>query len=126
MSTLTIKTTKRVEVVDITKEVEKFAAQASSLVLVYSPHTTTAVIINEAEEGLIEDILNLMDKLVPQASYKHNRVDSNADSHLKATLLGNSAVIPVENGKLALGTWQRVLFIEFDGPRTRKVVVRAI
>ena len=127
METITIKTTKRVEIVDITRMVERAVKDGDKLVLVYSPHTTTSIVINEAESGLLEDILDFMEKLVPYGKgYKHDRIDSNADAHLKASVLGNSVVIPVEGGTLALGTWQRVLFIEFDGPRTRRVVVRAI
>jgi secondary thiamine-phosphate synthase enzyme len=127
MEIITLKTTKRVEIVDITKMVENVVKDDAQLVLVYSPHTTTSIVINEAESGLLEDILDFMDKLVPYGKgYRHDRIDSNADAHLKASILGNSVVIPAEKGKLALGTWQRVLFIEFDGPRTRRVVVKAL
>ena len=123
---ITLKTTKRVEIIDITGEVEK-CIEGGDLAVVYTPHTTTSVFINEGESGLLEDILEFMEKLVPFGKgYKHDRIDSNADAHLKATILGNSAVIPIENGRLALGTWQRILFVEFDGPRTRRVVVKTI
>ncbi|MBO8179521.1 MAG: YjbQ family protein [Archaeoglobus sp.] len=123
---ITLKTTRRVEIIDITKEVEK-CIEGGDLAVVYTPHTTTSLVINEGESGLLEDILQLMEKLVPFGKgYKHDRIDSNADAHLKATILGNSAVIPIENGRLALGTWQKILFVEFDGPRTRRVVVKTI
>jgi len=123
---ITLKTTKRVEIIDITGEVEK-CIEGGDLAVVYTPHTTTSVVINEGESGLLEDILEFMEKLVPFGKgYKHDRIDSNADAHLKATILGNSAVIPIENGRLALGTWQKILFVEFDGPRTRRVVVKTI
>ena len=122
-----IRTERREQIVDITTLVQKNLEKKSGLAIIYSPHTTTAIIINEAESGLLEDILDFMDKFVPRgAGYKHDRIDSNADAHLKASLLGNSVVVPVENGKLMLGTWQRILFIEFDGPRTRRVYVRVI
>ncbi|AIG99040.1 MULTISPECIES: secondary thiamine-phosphate synthase enzyme YjbQ [Archaeoglobus] len=124
---LTLKTAKRVEIIDITDQVERCVESRDGLVLVYTPHTTTALVINEGERGLLEDILEFMEKLVPYGKgYKHDRIDSNADAHLKATLLGNSVVVPVESGKLALGTWQRILFLEFDGPRTRRVIVKAL
>ncbi len=127
MGVLSIGTNKRVEIVDITDLVEKNLENEGNLALIYSPHTTTAVIINEAESGLLEDILHLMEKLVPYGKgYSHDRIDSNADAHLRASILGNSVVVPVENGKLMLGTWQRILFIEFDGPRTRRVIVKAV
>uniref|UniRef100_A0A7C3R8T0 YjbQ family protein n=1 Tax=Archaeoglobus fulgidus TaxID=2234 RepID=A0A7C3R8T0_ARCFL len=123
---ITLKTKKRVEIIDITDEVEKLV-EDGDLAVVYTPHTTTSIIINEGEAGLLEDILELMERVVPFGrGYRHDRIDSNADSHLKATILGNSVVIPVENGRLSLGTWQRILFVEFDGPRTRRVIVKTV
>jgi secondary thiamine-phosphate synthase enzyme len=84
-------------------------------------------VINEAEPGLIQDATKLMASLVPEgAGYQHDKMDSNAHAHLQAMLLGNSAVMPVDGGKPVLGTWQRVLFIELDGPRRRRVYFRTI
>ncbi len=125
MDVIEIETKKRVEVVDITEEVEKRAK--GEAMIVYTPHTTAAITINEAEDGLIEDIIEFLNKLVPENGiYKHNRIDSNADAHIKASLLGNSVIVPVNNGKILLGAWQRILFLEFDGPRRRKVIIKAI
>ncbi|MFB3766057.1 MAG: secondary thiamine-phosphate synthase enzyme YjbQ [Methanotrichaceae archaeon] len=125
-----IDTGKQAEVVDITSSVEKALAESkvqSGICLVYTLHTTTGITINEAEGGLIQDIMRLMAALVPEGSgYKHDRLDGNATAHLRAVLLGNSAVIPIEKGMLVLGTWQRILFIEQDGPRHRRVYVKAI
>jgi len=127
MNILDIRTERRTEIVDITPLVEKILDKDSGIALIYSPHTTTAIIINEAEPGLLDDILEFMERLVPyRGGYKHDRIDDNADSHIKTCILGNSVVIPVENGRLMLGTWQRILFLEFDGPRNRKVYVRVI
>ncbi len=126
MKAIMIETRSRMEVLDITSEVEKNIEKEDGLALVYTPHTTTALVINEAESGLIEDIMNILRILVPRAEYKHNRIDNNADAHLRACLLGNSVVVPVENGSLKLGTWQRILFIELDGPRRRKVYVKVV
>lgn len=126
MHRIEVATRQRVEVVDITQEVQRVVS-GDGLALVYTPHTTTAIVINEAEEGLLEDIIETLSKLVPfNAGYKHDRIDNNADAHIKATLLGNAVVIPVENGRLALGTWQRILFIELDGPRRRSVYVKVL
>ncbi|MCS7121246.1 MAG: secondary thiamine-phosphate synthase enzyme YjbQ [Archaeoglobaceae archaeon] len=125
MEVLEIRTTKRVEVVDITDKVEKLAG--GEAVLVYTPHTTTAIVLNEAESGLLKDLLNFLEKLVPSGEYyEHNRIDDNADAHIRASILGNSVLIPVFNGKLALGTWQRILFLEFDGPRSRKIFIKKL
>ena len=127
MGVLSIKTSRRVEIIDITGLVERSLEKNSDLAVIYSPHTTTAIVINEAESGLLEDILDFMERLVPYGKgYRHDRIDSNADAHLKASILGNSVVVPVENGKLMLGTWQRILFIEFDGPRSRRVIVKVV
>lgn len=125
-----IDTKKTIEVVDITSQVQKAVEEAkmkSGICLVYTLHTTTGITINEAESGLIQDILNLMRSLVPQGSgYMHDRSDGNAHAHLQAVLLGNSVVVPVENGRLILGTWQRILFLELDGPRRRRIYIKAL
>jgi secondary thiamine-phosphate synthase enzyme len=125
-----IKTNSRVEIIDITAEVQKEVERSGvkdGIALVYTKHTTTAIIINENESGLKEDILNALERLIPRgAGYLHDRIDDNADSHLRAILLGNSVVVPVVNGRLDLGTWQRIMFIELDGPRVRRVVVKVI
>ena len=125
-----VKTGKRVEVLDITDRVRDAVRKAGNkdgIAVVYTLHTTTAIAINEAEPGLMDDIVSTLSKLIPAgAGYKHDRVDDNADAHIRAVILGNSVVVPVENGELMLGTWQRILFIELDGPRTRRVLVKVV
>jgi len=125
-----IRTSKRVEVIDITSEVQKEVEKSGvkdGIAVVYTQHTTTAVIINENESGLKEDIVFVLDRLIPRgAGYMHDMIDNNADAHLRAIFLGNSIVVPITNGKLDLGTWQRIMFVELDGPRTRKIIVKVI
>ena len=125
-----IETANQSEIVDITAGVEKHVQKsgiANGICLVYSLHTTTALIINEADDALLNDILELMERIVPRgAGYGHDRGDGNAHAHLRAALLGSSVVIPVEKSRLALGTWQRVLFMELDGPRKRRIFIRVI
>ncbi len=123
-----IETRSRAEIIDITGEVEEFVrGKDGDVAVIYTTHTTTAVIINEAESGLMRDVVTTLSKLIPErAGYEHDRIDSNADAHLRAALLGNSVVIPIENGRLALGTWQRILFVELDGPRRRRVIVKIV
>ncbi len=125
-----INTSRRVEVVDITSDVQKEVEKSGvkdGIAVVYTPHTTTAIVINENEPGLGKDIVFVLDKLVPRgAGYTHDEIDNNADSHLRAMLLGNSVVVPITNGRLELGTWQRILFLELDGPRSRRVIVKVI
>jgi secondary thiamine-phosphate synthase enzyme len=127
---LEIKTDEPVQVIDITRQVNEAVGEsgvAEGICLVYTLHTTTGIVINEAETGLVADLLRrLMSLAPPGAGYLHDRIDENAHAHLQAVLLGNSRTIPVEEGCLALGTWQRVLFVELDGPRRRKVIVRVL
>jgi secondary thiamine-phosphate synthase enzyme len=125
-----IVTSRQIEIVDITDGIERYVndcGREKGICLVYSLHTTTALIINEADEALLNDILKLMERIAPQAAgYQHDRGDGNAHAHLRAALLGNSVIIPVEKGGLALGTWQRILFLEMDGPRKRRLSVQII
>lgn len=125
-----IETGKPVEVVDITDYVEQALRESGAengICLVYSLHTTTGLSVNEADAALIKDILNLLQTLAPQgAGYQHDRSDGNAHAHLQAALLGCSVIIPVERKRLALGTWQRILFFELDGPRRRSIFVRIL
>ncbi|AIY89700.1 secondary thiamine-phosphate synthase enzyme YjbQ [Geoglobus acetivorans] len=119
-----ITTQKREVIIDITDDVKKVVQLENGFAVIYTPHTTTAVIVNEAERGLLDDFIKKLSELVPyMAGYSHDRIDSNADAHIKASILGNSVTIPVVRGELLLGTWQRILFVEFDGPRKRRVYV---
>lgn len=125
-----IETSNQSEIVDITAGVERYVRESGiedGICLVYSLHTTTALMINEADDALLNDILEFMERIVPQgAGYEHDRGEGNAHAHLRAALLGSSVVIPVDKGKLALGRWQRILFVELDGPRKRRISVRII
>ena len=126
---MNIQTTSHTQLIDITASLNQEIADTgidTGVCMVYSQHTTTAIIINENEPGLKEDILKLINVIVPQDGYAHDRIDNNARSHLQAVILGNSVCIPVENGGLALGIWQSVFFVELDGPRTRRFTVRII
>lgn len=123
-----IETGKPVDVVDITDHVNQAlrgSGAENGICLVYSLHTTTGLSVNEADDALIKDILNLLQTIAPKgAGYQHDRGDGNAHAHLQATLLGSSVIIPVERSRLVLGTWQRILFFELDGPRRRSIFVR--
>lgn len=127
---LKLSTKKVVEIANITEGVQKAVARSkisTGIALVYAPHATGIVAINEDEEGLRKDIVNFLEKLVPaRAGYFHNRADENAHSHLLSTLMGCERTIPIRDGKLALGTWQAIFFIETDGPRDRKIIVQVV
>ena len=95
----------------------------SGIVNIFSKHSTSAIVVNENETGLLNDFeLMLTDLISDKYSWQHDRIDNNAKSHLKSFLLSSSESIPISNGKLDLGTWQSVFFIELDGPRKNRVV----
>jgi len=122
-----VHTSQRVEMVDITRLVEEAARNSAlqeGLVNIYSRHSTSAVVINENEAGLVEDFLVALEKLVPTgAGYLHDRIDNNADSHIRGFLVGGSQTVPFQEGRMMLGTWQSIFFVELDGPRHRKLTV---
>ncbi len=125
-----IQTTARTEIIDITDRVRALVKETGikeGICVVSTRHTTGSIIVNENERGLRSDILDMLWSLVPEnKSYAHNSIDNNADSHLRAVLLGMSETIPVEEGHLVLGTWQSIFFVELDGPRNRSVNVTII
>lgn len=117
------------ELIDITKEIEKIVSESKvkhGLCNIFAAHATAAILINENYDiNLREDIINALNKIIPEHNnYKHNCVDNNAASHIKAAIIGPSETIPIRDKKLLLGTWQSIAFCEFDGPRSnRKVII---
>ncbi|MFW5978412.1 MAG: secondary thiamine-phosphate synthase enzyme YjbQ [Halohasta sp.] len=125
MAEFTVETDERTTVVDITDRVaEAVPTDANGVCSVFVQHTTAGIIINENERRLLDDLANGLDMLVDDEGWSHDALDGNADSHVRAMLVGTSETIPVEDGALQLGRWQSVLFVECDGPRTRTVDVR--
>ena len=125
--TLQVKTSSRTDMVDITAMVQKEVSGQrveDGICMVYVPHTTAGVTINEgADPAVCRDIMAKLDDMVPRdAGYRH--MEGNSDSHIKASLMGSSVSIMVERGRLVLGTWQKIYFCDFDGPRTRKVYLK--
>jgi len=113
--------------VDLTARVAEIVARsgvAEGLCSVYVPHATAAVVINENDDpNICTDVLDALDRLVPAGIWRHDRIDGNAASHIQAAMLGPGETIPVQNGRLLLGTWQAVMLVELDGPRERRVLV---
>jgi len=128
--TIEVVTHKNREIIDITSGVEDVVGRSGisdGLALVFTMHTTTGLYLNEREGGLVEDVETVLSSLVPaKGSYKHDRVDNNAASHIQSVLLSSSLTLPVARASLELGTWQSVLFAERDGPRRRSVVVKIL
>ena len=127
MPELTIHTRKTQEMLDITSQVAEMVRRsgvANGLCLVYVPHATAAIVINEnADPNVCQDILDALGRVVPEGVWRHDRVDNNAAAHIKATILGPSQAVPVREGGLRLGTSQSVMLVELDGPRDRTVIV---
>ncbi len=129
MEQINVLSKKRVELIDITSQVQNIVKRSGvkeGVCYVYVPHTTAAVTINEnADPSVINDIQNYLNKLVPfDGPYSH--AEGNSDAHIKTSLVGCSKIIVVTNGDLLLGTWQGIFFCEFDGPRNRKVHIKVI
>lgn len=127
MITITVKTTARSEMINITHDVERLIHAndvQNGFCYVFVPHTTAAITINEgADPSVREDIVTTLNKLIPwEGGYRHR--EGNSAAHIKTTIVGSSEIIAVGNRHLQLGTWQAIFFCEFDGPRTRKVHVR--
>jgi secondary thiamine-phosphate synthase enzyme len=124
---LKIRTQNKNDVVDLTRQIDELVRQADleqGLCHVYVPHATAAIIVNENDDPQIgQDLLNALDGLIPEGVWLHDKVDENGASHLKATILGPSETIPIQRGRLALGTWQAIMLVDFDGPRDRTAIV---
>jgi len=126
---IAVETAARTQIKDITHQVARVVKESgveSGACQLYVPHTTAGILINESDDpDVARDIGEALDRLVPRdAGYKH--YEGNADSHIKASLVGSSQVVPIEGGKLGLGRWQGIFFCEFDGPRKREVKVRIV
>ncbi|MUV87121.1 YjbQ family protein [Natronomonas sp. CBA1123] len=125
MTTFTVDTDRRLHVLDITDRVEAAVPEdANGTVTVFVRHTTAGIAVNEAESRLLGDFEAFLADAVDDDGWDHDQLDGNADSHLRALLVGASETLPVSDGTLDLGTWQSVLLVECDGPRSRTVDVR--
>ncbi len=127
--TLTIKTSKRTELKRVTAEIESLVRESgcvNGICHLYVPHTTAGVLINEGDDPAVaHDIEATLDHLIPHhGDYKH--AEGNSDSHIKASIIGSSETLWIENGRLSLGRWQAVFFAEFDGPRTRELRIKIV
>jgi len=127
--TFSVSTSSRMEFVDITSQVQKEVARSGILegiCYIYNPHTTAGLTINEgADPAVQDDIVAVLGKIIPRDHpYKH--MEGNSPAHIMASLMGSSVTVFIENGRLVLGTWQKVFFCEFDGPRARKVIWKLV
>ena len=118
-----INTNKNFEIIDITSKINELIEIDEGIISIFSKHSTSAIVVNENESGLLNDFEFMLNNLVSDKfSYEHDRIDNNAKSHLKSFLLSSSECLPIKNSKLDLGTWQSVFFIELDGPRRNRTI----
>ena len=118
-----INTNKNFEIVDITSKINELIDIDEGIISIFSRHSTSAIVVNENESGLLNDLEFMLNNIVSDKfSYQHDRIDNNAKSHLKSFLLSSSECLPVKNSKLDLGTWQSVFFIDLVGQRRARTV----
>lgn len=118
-----IDTGKKFEIIDITSQINDLIDIETGIVNVFSKHSTSAIVVNENERGLLNDLEFTLNNIIDDNfSYQHDRIDNNARSHLKSFLLSSSECLPVKNRRLDLGTWQSVFFVELDGPRNNRTI----
>ncbi|MCE4610496.1 MAG: secondary thiamine-phosphate synthase enzyme YjbQ [Desulfurococcales archaeon] len=122
-----VSTSRRFELVDITRKVEEVVERSKvkeGFVQVFVPHATAAIIANEHEPRLLQDIIEAIKTLAPpDKPWKHNEIDNNAHAHIAASIIGPSRSFPIAGGQVIRGTWQNIMLVELDGPRVRRVIV---
>jgi secondary thiamine-phosphate synthase enzyme len=123
-----VSTSSRFQLVDITREVERVVEESgvrNGLALIFAPHATAAVVLNEHEAGLMEDIIQKIVEFTEpgHSKWRHNTIDDNAHAHIGSALFGQERVLPVVNGRLVRGIWQNVFLVEMDGPRRERSVL---
>lgn len=126
----TVKTSKKQQIVDITDDVKKIVNSSKikeGICLIYAPHATCAIIINENyDPNVMDDILVSLNSMIPEGRWLHDSVDGNGAAHIKSAILGPSETIPIKDSELQLGQWQNLMLADFDGPRTRTVITQVI
>lgn len=119
MTTLIIKTDKKKQILDITSQIERVAPNATGICHVFVVHTTVALTTADLDPGTDLDMLDAFEVMMPKLNYRHPHDPAHVTDHILASLIGPSVTLPIENGKLQLGTWQRIVLVELDGPRER-------
>ncbi|MEK7059316.1 MAG: secondary thiamine-phosphate synthase enzyme YjbQ [Patescibacteria group bacterium] len=123
---LTVTTDQAKQVIDITEQVQQLVDKDASACVVYVAHTTCAITTADLDPGTDLDLLDAVWEMIPNLQYRHPHNPAHVPAHLATSIIGTSATIPVENGQLILGTWQRVILIDLDGPQQRNLVVTSL
>jgi len=123
---ININSSQRIEAINVTSKINEILKKANiehGNLLLYVPHTTAAITINEEyDPSVMEDFLNHLSKIIPYNGL-YNHFEGNADAHIKASIIGNQRIVIIEDGKLLLGKWEGIFFLEFDGPRKRELII---
>ena len=120
---INLETTEKIELINLTKTVQEIISKnniINGIVVIHTRHTTSGVIVNEDEEGLKKDYINFLNQVVPEANYYHDKIDNNGRRHIQALLTRPNQSIPIIDGRMSLGIWQSIFFIELDGPRSNR------
>lgn len=127
---LSLSTSRRIELINVTEQVEEVVEKSgvkNGLCLVYAPHATAAIVVNEDELGLKQDIVKWLEQAFPRdGEWRHNLVDDNASAHLVSAFISSHKVLPVKDGSLIRGTWQSIFLVEMDGPRRRRILIEVL
>jgi secondary thiamine-phosphate synthase enzyme len=129
MSNITITTRQAKQVIDVTDSIERVVAESGkkdALCNIFVTHTTAGITTGEVIEGTDEDLMETLERMIPRIRFRHAHDPSHAADHMISSILGASLTVPVHNGKLILGTWQRVLLVECNGPRERELIVTVV
>lgn len=121
--TITFPSTKKHEVIDITDKITREVANVTGIVNIFAMHSTTAITTANLDPGTDQDLLEALETMVPQLQWRHQHDPQHTPDHLLASIIGPGLSVPVKGGRLQLGTWQRIVLIDFDGPRERQVEV---
>ena len=127
MGEITVSSSKKYELIDITEQLNlevKKSKVKDGICYFYTPHATAAVIINENYDlNICLDLIDALNNLIPEGKWRHDKIDNNAAAHIKSAIIGPSESVPVKDGKLMFGTWQSPMLADFDGPKQRKVII---
>ena len=130
MEVIVVRSNKRNELIDINQQVADIVSRSEvkeGICFIYAPHATAGIMINENDDpNICLDITECLSEYIPQGKWKHDRIDNNADAHIKASIVGPSETIPIKDGNLLMGTWQSIMLADFDGPRERRIIVNVI
>ena len=130
MEVIVVRSNRRNELIDIDQQVADIVSKSEikeGICSIYAPHATCGIMINENyDPNICLDIIDCLSEYIPQGKWRHDKIDNNADAHIKASIVGPSETIPIKDGNLLMGTWQSIMLADFDGPRERRIIVNII